>query len=599
MNEVISLIFSQQFLLRALVVGTLISLCAALLGVSLVLKRFSMIGDGLSHVGFGAMAIAAAANIAPLYFSLPIVIVSAFLLLRMSEKGKIKGDAAIALISTGALAIGVMATSLTSGMNIDIYNYMFGSILTMSSSDVAVTAVLCAVIICLFVLFYHQIFAVTFDESFARATGTKASFYNMIIAALTAVTVVIGMRMMGALLISSLIIFPTVTSMRLCRSYKSVVFSSVAVSLFCFASGLIFSIKYEAPTGASVVVVNIFVLGVFSLLGLVRNISVKSRLYHLKGAISCLICGACTAIIILMLFSGSVSTYQKEKPTVVTTSFAAYDFSRQIAGEDAQVIMLLSPGEESHTYEPTPNDILTIRQCDVFVYGGGESESWVETVLEENSTNMKKVRMMDCVSLYREEYTEGMEHSHDHDNEQEHHSEEEYDEHVWTSPLNAVLIVDSVCDALCQADSANAEEYKKRAESYKQALRRLDSDIAETVSKAERSYIVVGDRFPLRYFTERYSVEYYAAFPGCSAQAEANPVTIAHLCDKVKAEKIPVVFKVDLSSGTVARSISDQTGADVGTLYSCHTVSADDLRNGETYISLMYRNMEALERALS
>lgn len=598
MNEVISLIFSQQFLIRALVVGTLISLCAALLGVSLVLKRFSMIGDGLSHVGFGAMAIASAANIAPLYFSLPIVIVSAFLLLRMSEKGKIKGDAAIALISTGALAVGVMATSLTSGMNIDIYNYMFGSILTMSGTDVTVTAILCAVIICLFVLFYHQIFAVTFDESFAKATGTKASFYNMIIAALTAVTVVIGMRMMGALLISSLIIFPTVTSMRLCRSYKGVVFSSVAVSLFCFVSGLVLSIKYEAPTGASVVIVNIFVLGVFSLLGAVRKISSKSKLSPFKAVISSLICGVCAAIFVLVLYSGSFSTYHKEKPTVVTTSFAAYDFSRQIAGDDAQVIMLLSPGEESHTYEPTPNDILTIKQCDVFVYGGGESETWIETVLKENSGNMKKVKMMDCVQLYREEITEGMEHGHDHA-EEEHHVEAEYDEHVWTSPLNAVLIVDAVCDALCSTDSENAESYKERSEVYKEALRKLDADIAETVRKAERSYIVVGDRFPLRYFTERYSLEYYAAFPGCSAQVEANPVIIANLCDKISDEKIPVVFKVDLSSGTVAYSVAGQTGASVETLYSCHTVSSDDFESGETYISLMYRNLDTLKKAIS
>ena len=245
MSEVISLIFSQQFLVRALIVGTLISLCAALLGVSLVLKRFSMIGDGLSHVGFGAMAIASAANIAPLHFSLPIVIIAAFMLLKMSEKGKIKGDAAIALISTGALAVGVMATSVTTGMNVDIYNYMFGSILTMSEGDVVISSVISVVIIALFLLLYNEIFAVTFDESFAKATGTKVSFYNMIISALTAVTIVIGMRMMGALLISSLIIFPTVTSMRVCKSYRSVVVCSTVVSVYCFLSGLLLSIRYS------------------------------------------------------------------------------------------------------------------------------------------------------------------------------------------------------------------------------------------------------------------------------------------------------------------------------------------------------------------
>ena len=244
MSQILEMLMTETFLARALIVGVLISVCSALLGVSLVLKRFSMIGDGLSHVGFGAMAIAAAANIAPLWLALPVVIISAFLLLRISEKGKIKGDAAIALLSTGALAIGVMVTSMTTGMNVDIYNYMFGSILTMKQTDIVITSVLAAVVITLFVVFYDEIFAVTFDESFAKATGTKVSVYNMLIASLTAVTIVIGMRMMGALLISSLIIFPSVTSMRLAKSYKKVIISSCIISIFCFVSGLIFSVKH-------------------------------------------------------------------------------------------------------------------------------------------------------------------------------------------------------------------------------------------------------------------------------------------------------------------------------------------------------------------
>ncbi|MBQ1996562.1 MAG: metal ABC transporter permease, partial [Clostridia bacterium] len=241
MKEIIFMLFNESFLTRALIAGLMISLCSALLGVSLVLKKFSMIGDGLSHVGFGAMAIAVAANVAPLTVALPVVIVASFLLIRMNEKAKIKGDVAIALLSTGALAVGVMVTSMTTGMNVDIYNYMFGSILTMKNSDVVITAILTACVASLFVIFYNEIFAVTFDESFAKATGTKVSFYNMLIAALIAVTIVIGMRMMGALLISSLIIFPSVTSMRISKSYRNVIISSCLVSVFCFISGLIFS----------------------------------------------------------------------------------------------------------------------------------------------------------------------------------------------------------------------------------------------------------------------------------------------------------------------------------------------------------------------
>lgn len=249
--------FSYTFLVRAVIVGLLVSLCAALLGVSLVLKRYSMIGDGLSHVGFGTLAIATAMNAAPLSVSIPIVVLAAFFLLRLSENSKIKGDAAIALISTSSLAIGVVVISLTTGMNTDVCNYMFGSILAMSKDDVALSIVLAIVVLILFLLFYNKIFAVTFDENFARATGVKTNIYNMLIAFLTAITIVLGMRMMGALLISSLIIFPALTSMRVCKTFKSVTICSALVSILCFFIGVVGSYLYATPTGASVVIINI------------------------------------------------------------------------------------------------------------------------------------------------------------------------------------------------------------------------------------------------------------------------------------------------------------------------------------------------------
>ncbi len=254
---------SYPFLTRAIVVGTLVSLCASLLGVSLVLKRYSMIGDGLSHVGFGALAIATAANAAPLAVAIPIVVAAAFLLLRLSENSKIKGDAAIALISTGALAIGVMAISLSNGTNIDVYNYMFGSILAMSRDDVRLSVVLAAAVLTLYVIFYHKIFAITFDENFARATGVKAGWYNMLIALLTAITIVLGMRLMGTLLISSLVIFPALTSMRILKSFRSVVICSAVLSVLCFLIGIFFSYIWSTPTGASIVCVNIAAFFVF------------------------------------------------------------------------------------------------------------------------------------------------------------------------------------------------------------------------------------------------------------------------------------------------------------------------------------------------
>lgn len=277
MIEMIGEMMSYPFMVRAVVVGVLVSICAALLGVSLVLKRYSMIGDGLSHVGFGAMAVATAFNFAPLVFSIPVVIAAAFLLLRISESSKIKGDSAIAIISTGALAVGVITVSLTTGMNTDVSGYMFGSILSMNDDDVVLSVILCICVLFMFVFFYTKIFAVTFDESFTKATGTRTGLYNSLIALLTAVTVVLGMRMMGALLISALIIFPALTSMSLCKSFRSVTICSVILSLVCFLIGITASYGLNTPTGATVVVVNIIALIIFKIIAVFRCRFLKDK----------------------------------------------------------------------------------------------------------------------------------------------------------------------------------------------------------------------------------------------------------------------------------------------------------------------------------
>ena len=271
MTDIFMEMLSYPFMMRAIVVGVLVALCSSLLGVSLVLKRYSMIGDGLSHVGFGALAIATATNWAPLTVSIPLVLAAAFFLLRLSEDSRIKGDSAIALISTGSLAIGVMVISMTSGMNIDVYNYMFGSILAINSTDVILSVILSSVVLVLYLFFYSRIFAVTFDESFAKATGINAGMYNMLIALLTAVTIVLGMRLVGALLISSLIVFPAITSMRLFKSFRSVVISSAVISVVTFLTEIMASYIYATPAGASVVTFNIILFFVFSFTGYVTR----------------------------------------------------------------------------------------------------------------------------------------------------------------------------------------------------------------------------------------------------------------------------------------------------------------------------------------
>ena len=262
---------SYPFILRALIVGTLVSLCAALLGVNLVLKRYSMIGDGLSHVAFSAMAVATVMNWAPLAVAVPVVAAASFLLLRLNDSGRIKGDSAIALVSTGALAVGIFIISIRSGINTDINSYMFGSVLAIRSSDVAMSVTLSLLVLALYVIFYNRIFAVTFDESFARATGIRVDFYNFLIAALTSVTIVLGMRMIGALLISSLIIFPAMSAMRVFKRFSHVVLCAAVISVVCFAAGVTVSYSCSTPTGASVVMMNLAVFVVFAAVEALRT----------------------------------------------------------------------------------------------------------------------------------------------------------------------------------------------------------------------------------------------------------------------------------------------------------------------------------------
>lgn len=266
---------SYPFMVRALLGGIFVSLCASLLGVSLVLKRYSMIGDGLSHVSFGALSVALAAGWSPLKVSIPVVVLAAFFLLRITERGQIKSDAAIAMISASALAVGIIVTSMTTGMTTDVSSYMFGSILAMSREDVEFSAALSAVVLFLFLFCYNKVFAVTFDENFAKATGVRVGFYNVLIAVLTAVTIVLGMRMMGAMLISSLIIFPALTSMRIFKSFHGVVVSSGILSIICFFIGMVISYIYSTPAGASVVVVNLGFFLLFSLIQTVERIIKK------------------------------------------------------------------------------------------------------------------------------------------------------------------------------------------------------------------------------------------------------------------------------------------------------------------------------------
>ena len=270
MNNIIEM-FSFTFMQRAFIVGILISLCSSLIGVTLVLKRNSMIGDGLSHVGFGAFAIATVLGFTPLEFAIPVVMVISFLILKLDDNSNIHGDSLIALVSASSLAIGTFVISITKGVNTDINNYLFGSILSLNESDVIISIVLSIIVILLYIFLFNRIFIITFDERFAKSIGIKTNIYNIVLALICSIVVVLGMRLMGSLLISSLLIFPTITSMQIFKTFKKVVISSVFVSIISFVIGLFISYMYATPTGATIVIINLSMLLLFIFISKIRR----------------------------------------------------------------------------------------------------------------------------------------------------------------------------------------------------------------------------------------------------------------------------------------------------------------------------------------
>lgn len=283
------------------------------------------------------------------------------------------------------------------------------------------------------------------------------------------------------------------------------------------------------------------------------------------------------------------------KISIVTTNFPAYDFARAVAGDKADVKMLLKPGAETHDFEPSPNDIIDIQKSDLFVYTGGESDDWVEGILTDSDAKVKTFAMMDAVETVEEEIVEGMEAEEEEDSEEE----AEYDEHVWTSPKNAIKIIEELKEELSKISPENKDVFASNAEEYTNKLSELDNKFQNIVNNAKRKVLVFGDRFPLRYFVEDYNLEYYAAFPGCAEQSEASSKTIAFLSSKIKSEKIPVVFKIEMSSNGIAETIAKETGAKVLVFNSAHNISADDFNRGLTYAEIMESNLEVLEEALN
>ena len=283
---------------------------------------------------------------------------------------------------------------------------------------------------------------------------------------------------------------------------------------------------------------------------------------------------------------------------IVATVFPAFDFAREIAGDKANVRLLVPPGSEAHSFEPTAQDILRVSSCDLLICNGGESEVWLEELLAGMDREIPTLVMLDCVEALEEETKEGMQ-SHEHDHEEsggEH--ETEYDEHVWTSPVNAALISRAICQKLSTADPGNSVYYDQRLSDYVNQLDGLDAAFRQVVEGAGRRTVIFADRFPVRYFVEEYGLDYYAAFPGCADDAEPSARTVAFLIDMVRREHSPAVFYIEFSNQKMADIISEDTGCEKLLFHSCHNVSREQLDGGVSYLSLMEANVIALREAL-
>lgn len=312
----------------------------------------------------------------------------------------------------------------------------------------------------------------------------------------------------------------------------------------------------------------------------------------MKRILAALLC----ALLLAGCAARGAETSDDGRLRIVTTLFPYYDMARALAGERAEVTLLLVPGREAHSFEPTPLDAVTISRADVFVCNGGESEEWVEDMLDAAGENVGTVlRMMDHAPLREEEFVAGMQGAEEEDDE----PEIAYDEHIWTSPRVAAALCGALCDALCSADPAGAETYRANCAAYTAELDALDARFRALRAEADRDLLVFADRMPLLYFCKEYDLRYRAAFHGCSSDTEPSLATLRFLIDKVAEEGIPVVYTVDLDSRRIAEAVAEATGAEIGTLYSMQTVSRADFDAGETYFTLMERNLAALARGLN
>lgn len=583
-------ILAMPFVWRAVVAGATIALSAALLGVTLVLRRLSFMGDGLSHVAFGAMAVATAVGLSGggLALSLPLTALAAVFLL--GRRGQVQGDAALAMLSVGAMAAGYLLMNIfPSSANVsgDVCTSLFGavSLLTLSTAETWLCVGLAAGVIAFSALTYNRSFDVAFDEDFARACGTDVALYNRVCAVVVAVVIVVSMRLVGALLVSALIVFPAISAMRLVKSYRAVTLVAAAFALACALAGLLAAVAFELPVGATVVA---------------ANAVATAAAFYAPRALALLALALAGAVAAPLFFSGAAAS--DVKPAVVVSIAPVYDWTREILGDATNRValsLLQKTGGDMHSFQPTASDIRDIAQSDLFVYVGGVSDAWAQGVLAANPNPRR--RALALIGQDGHEHDE-CHHSHegdhdcDHDCEECHHGHSSHpDEHVWLSLRNAARLVPEIAEALSPLlspeDAALAAENTRR---YLEKLAALDAEWTAAVAAAPSKSLVVADRFPFVDLARDYGLDCHAAFSGCSADAEASFATVQRLAAEARRLGIRAILVLETGDERLARAVRDAAG-----LPDIPILNLDSMQSGPcSYLDAMRRNLRSIRFCL-
>lgn len=569
--------FTMPFVWRAIVAGALISLCAAILGVTLVLRRLSFMGDGLSHVAFGAMAIASALGLAGVQMAvaLPITAICAVVLLRSGAK--VQGDAALAMLSVGAMAAGYMMMNLfpsSSNISGDVCSTLFGavSILTLTNTETILCAALAIVLIIFHILTYHRNFDIAFDEDYARVSGTRTSLHNFASAIVTSIVIVVSMRLVGALLVSALIVFPAVSAMKSAKSFRSVTILAAAIAVLTALLGIFVAVIAGTPVGATIVVVDAVTLMFFR---------------SWRWGLALCLAAALASLFIPGRDSRAHSSLSSHRPSLITTIYPIYDWTRNVIGDltnSVSVALLQDGGADLHSFQPSASDIRAIDNCDLFIHVGGISDAWTQKLSPRASLELinhlppRNFHGPDC---------------HHHADSVHHHADscQSEDEHIWLSLRDSATCVAVIAEHLAALDPDNASRYHANAMAYSSAIRALDAEYANAFSNSSDRTFLFADRFPFARLADDYSLNCIAAFQGCSADAQASFHTVSHLAEELDEHSLTKIFVLEQGDQRLAKAVraaSSSKDQEIRVLNSMQSPTST------SYLETMRQNLRAI-----